>query len=350
MPVREKPIRKDFFNLDERAMGIISDRYRLADVDCFLPILVDGNRCTLLEVRSETSKKVIVECGDARYFFKQIPWYCDTDEQVAMSTALQQELGRAGVPVARLVATGDGRLWTSIHDERFVLFEFSNGRRYEGRPQQTRAAAGTLARLHAAEVVVPGAPGEDVFSIAYDHIQLLETVWGKQDRDAAPVAGAYRAFLRRAEGRAGAAGFGGLPAVAVHGDYNPWNLLFADDDQVQTVLDFDNCDVAARLHDVAEAVLTFCVLAYREDSTNFARTQPDAPDAAAISAFLSAYQAVSPLTGTEKKCLPWALGAVFVELTCLGFIRDDFGPDHLPALVRLLDRLVAAVPDEEAAR
>lgn len=80
MPAKEKPVFADFFNLDERALGIIGDRYGLTGVDCFLPILLDGEECTLLEVRSATSKKVIVETENGLYFFKQIPWYCDTIE------------------------------------------------------------------------------------------------------------------------------------------------------------------------------------------------------------------------------------------------------------------------------
>ncbi|MEV6310562.1 phosphotransferase [Streptomyces sp. NPDC051840] len=343
MPVREKPRSTTFANLDERALGVIAERYRLRDVDCFLPILLDGNRCTLLEVRSETSKKVVVECAEERYFFKQIPWYCDTPEQVEVSTALQARLRLAGLPVPRLLPTDSGELWTVIGEETYVLFDFSHGLRYGAHPGQLTAAAATLGRLHRAAVHVPGAPGESVFRLAHDHLDLLGHVAGGEGRDLGSAPATLRALAEEAERRAGALGFGELPAVAVHGDYNPWNLLFDEDDAVTAVLDFDNSDVASRLHDLAEALLTFCVLAYREDSTNFARLQPPLPDGGRVTAFLTAYTAVAPLTARERDCLPWAVRAVLVELLALGLIRADLDPDGLPDLDAWLTHLDACL-------
>jgi Ser/Thr protein kinase RdoA (MazF antagonist) len=345
MPVREKPVSTTFANLDERALGVIAERYRLPGVDCFLPILLDGNRCTLMEVRSDTSKKVVVECvggpGEEpeRYFFKQIPWYCDTPDQIACSTALQERLRLAGLPVPRLLPTDRGDLWTVIGEESYVLFDFSHGRRYEGLPDQLESAARTLARLHRAAVTVPGAPGESVFGLARDHLALLAHLTSADGRDMGTAPALLAALVAEAADRASAAGFAGLPAVAVHGDYNPWNLLFEESGEVAAVLDFDNCDVASRLHDLAEALLTFCVLEYRADSTNFAADQPAIPDGDRVRRFLSAYLGEAPLSPAERACLPWAVRAVLAELLTLGLIRDDLRPDRLPDLDRLLKQL-----------
>ncbi|MEV6823602.1 phosphotransferase [Amycolatopsis sp. NPDC051102] len=319
MPVREKPVFKDFLNLDDRVLGLVADRYGLAGVDCFLPILLDGDRCTLLDVRSETSKKAVLEAGDRKYFLKQIPWYCDDPARIAMSTRLQEGLRRSGLPVPRLVPTVDGDLWTSFRGESFVLFDYVRGLRYRGERAQRRAAAQVLARLHRCRAAVDAVSSEDVFTLAADHVTLLRKVVPE-------AASVFEELLTPLERRARNAGFGELPATAVHGDFNPWNLLFAAGHRVTAVVDFDNCDVQSRLHDVAEAVLTFCVLRYAEDSTNFAVRQPAAVDWAAVTDFLAAYDEVAPLSGRERACLPFALGAVWIELTCLGLLRHDFGP------------------------
>ncbi|PRY37520.1 phosphotransferase enzyme family protein [Umezawaea tangerina] len=332
MPVREKPVSKDFLNLDDRVLGIVVDRYGLPDADCFLPILLDGDRCTLLDVRSDTSKKAVLEAGDKRYFLKQVPWYCDEPRQIAASTGIQEGLRKAGVPVARLVPTRDGDLWTSFSDESFVLFEHVDGLRYRADPDQDRSAARVLARLHAAGVSAEQALGEDVFTLAADHIALLDKVLP----DTADTTAVFEELLASVRRRALDAGFGALPTTAVHGDFNPWNLLFTADRRVAAVVDFDNCDVQSRLHDVAEALLTFCVLGYAEDSTTFAAVQPVEVDRAAVRRFLDAYEEVLPLTPVERECLPFALGAVWIELTCLGLLRHDFdtSPAYLDTCVR----------------
>ncbi|HEX6343760.1 phosphotransferase [Umezawaea sp.] len=340
MPVREKPTFKDFLNLDDRVLGLVVDRYALPEADCFLPILLDGDRCTLLDVRSDTSKKAVLEAGDRRYFLKQVPWYCDDPRQISASTRIQEALRLAGVPVARLVPTRDGDLWTSFGDEHFVLFDHVSGLRYRAHPEQVRSAALVLARLHTAAVTDADAPRETVFTLAADHIALLRKVVP----DAADAAAVLEELLAPVERQAAAAGFAALPTTAVHGDFNPWNLLFTEDHRVAAVVDFDNCDVQSRLHDVAEALLTFCVLGYAEDSTNFAAHQRSPVDRAAVRRFLDAYEEVAPLSPAERECLPHALGAVWVELTCLGLLRDDLdtSPAYLDTWVRTFALLTGA--------
>ncbi|MGH3721155.1 MAG: phosphotransferase [Pseudonocardiaceae bacterium] len=313
----------DFFNLDERALGIIEDRYGLTGLDCFLPILLDGDECTLLEVRSATSKKAIVETESGLYFFKQIPWYCDTVEQITASTTIQRQLREAGSPLPGIVPTKNASLWTKIGDAKFVLFEFASGRRYSGTKEQKLGSARTLATMHLQEVTASTAPKEDIFELARDHIVLLGDTATKRAHDARTVLSDFINILSRAETHARSLGWSTLPLVAIHGDYNPWNLLFREDGEVAAILDFDNCDVAQRLHDVAEAILTHCILRYRKDSTNFASIQVDGLDIRAISDFLNTYEGVAPLTSTERKCLPYVVQAIYIELTCLGMIRQD---------------------------
>lgn len=323
MPVREKPVFVDFFNLDERALGIIADRYELTDVDCFLPILLDGEECTLLEVRSATSKKVIVETGSGLYFFKQIPWYCDTIEQITASTTIQWQLKEAGSPLPGIVPTKDASLWTTIGEAKFVLFEFASGQRYSGTQQQKLSSARSIATMHLQEVSASTAPREDIFQLVRDHVVLLEDIASKRGQDPKYLVSDLMNALSRAEIACHALGWSTLPLVAIHGDYNPWNLLFDEVGEVTAILDFDNCDVAQRLHDIAEAILTHCILRYRKDSTNFASIQLAGLDIGTISEFLNAYEQVTRLTSTERSCLPYIIQTIYIELMCLGMIRED---------------------------
>src|SRR5215469_14507777 len=105
MPVKQKPISPSFFNFDEGVIQIIADAYDLKEIDTVCPILLDGNQVSLLEVRSETSRKIVLETVDKSFFLKQVPWYCDDEELLSFSHQFQKELFTLGLPVARIIPT-----------------------------------------------------------------------------------------------------------------------------------------------------------------------------------------------------------------------------------------------------
>src|SRR5918911_3060068 len=108
MPVKPKPSTPDYFNFDERALVMLADAYGLDGADAFYPILLDGETCTLLEVRSATSRKMMLEDRGRRLFLKEIPWYANDPGQLAWSHALQLRLADEGAPVARIVPSRSG--------------------------------------------------------------------------------------------------------------------------------------------------------------------------------------------------------------------------------------------------
>jgi Ser/Thr protein kinase RdoA (MazF antagonist) len=347
MPVKRKPATPGFFNFDERALSRLSQAFGVEMVDGLRPILLDGDHCTLLEVRSATSRKVVVESGGERYFLKQVPWYADDARLLATSHQLQSHLFAAGRPVSRLVPAADGKTWVTVDGATFVLFEYAQGTRFRHGSGQVRGAARSLSWIHECGLPLEDALAEDWFDLVSAHLDLAIEVRGGERGAAATVAliehlgdrlGSVRERARRA-------GWYEQPDRPVHGDVNPWNFLFGEDDEVTAILDFDNCDRGKRVRDVGEGLLTFCGLRYAQDSTTF--DQPFVadlrPDAA--SAFLAAYEAEArePLTPVELACIDCALDTVFVELAALGVIRGEVVPARdTTSVVRWLDTRPAA--------
>jgi Ser/Thr protein kinase RdoA (MazF antagonist) len=335
MPVKEKPVGHDLFQLDEACLETVRREYGLEEADSFLPILLDGTTCSLLEVRSETSRKAVIRCGEKRYFVKQIPWYADDPALVRTSHRLQDALARQGAPVAGLLATTTGRSWIQHVGSKLVVFDFRAGVRYSGSLRQLTSAAAVLPRIHQCQVSLPEAQREDWFALVQDHLELARKV-------VAPCAefDAAMDFLQEQldelRAAASSAGWHDLPDAPVHGDINPWNFLFDPNGKVSCVVDFDNCDVGRRVRDIGEGALTFCAMAYADDSTTFRQPLSTRVDSPGMRDFLTTYQreAQEPLVGAELVCLDVAFQLAYVELVTLGLIRGEFDAPRDLASIR----------------
>ncbi|MGV9337700.1 phosphotransferase enzyme family protein [Streptomyces sp. NPDC003688] len=340
MPISAKPDRYGFFAFDGGLLHQLSDAYGLGPLTGFRPILLDGDHVTLIDVRSQTSRKMIIETADgSRLFLKQIPWYCEPDT-LALATAWQTQATAAGLPVPRILRTTEDSAWYDMGGSSFTLTEYVPGRRYTGTSRDRAQAARTMARLHAAPAVVLAGPGEDSFTSALQHIALAPDV------TAAPATALdrMRHAVRSWAAQAAASGWGSLAGQLAHGDTNPWNLIYTDTAAGAILIDFDNAHRGPHLRDVAEALLSFCAVQYRQDTTNFAPAVPGRIDRDQAADLLTAYTQVRALPPVERACLPLAGGAVAVGLVCLGLMRGDFPHD----LAHDLAMWATGIPDDMA--
>ncbi|MFI9723963.1 phosphotransferase enzyme family protein [Streptomyces sp. NPDC052396] len=338
MPILRKPQQYGFFSFDGGLLHQLSDAYGLGPLTGFRPILLDGDHCTLIDVRSQTSRKMVVEGSDGtRLFLKQIPWYCERDALV-LATRWQTQAHDAGAPVPRLLHTLTGRPWFEIAGSYFTLTEYVPGRRYSSTPADRAQAGEAIARLHAAAVDVPDEPAENTFAVAVEHVALA------RESTAVPTAVldvmelAVRSWREQAE----AAGWDGLTGQLTHGDTNPWNLIYGER---AMLIDFDNAHRGPCLRDIAEALLSFCSVHYQQDSTNFAPTLPGPINHPAAADILTAYTRVRRLEAAEITCIPPASGAVAVGLVCLGLLRGDFPTTMAAALAAWATTIPADIAD-----
>ena len=152
-----------------------------------------------------------------------------------------------------------------------------------------------------------------------------------------------------AEGACLEAGWRDLEIVPVHGDYNPWNLLFNQSDEVAAILDFDNCDMGPHLHDVAEMLITFSYMDYQNDSTNFSAPRRVGLDQNTASLLLKSYRGVRPFTAAELRCLPFVCISTMIELCSLGLLRRDFDLGSMTNIMATLAAIPRQLKDLTAA-
>ncbi|MBH1937793.1 phosphotransferase [Streptomyces sp. AV19] len=326
MPILRKPAQYGFFSFDGGLLHQLSDAYGLGPLTGFRPILLDGDRCTLIDVRSQTSRKMVIEGSDGtRLFLKQIPWYCERDT-LLLATRWQTQARAAGAPVPRLLHTRAGAPWFEIAGSYFTLTEYVPGHRYTGTADDRAQAGAAIARLHATTVDAPSAPAENAFAGALAHIALT--------RESTAVSHTVLDAMERAvhtwAEQADASGWDTLAGQLTHGDTNPWNLIYTDAGAM--LIDFDNAHRGPSLRDIAEALLSFCSVHYQQDSTTFAPVLPGPIDRAAAADLLGAYARVRRPSPVEAACIPPAGGAVAVGLVCLGLLRGDYPAAMAPDL------------------
>lgn len=324
MPALEKPKSPDFFNFDDAALQAISAAWSLPDCHELFPIALEHETCTLLQVRSSTSRKAILPQGQSRYFLKEVPWYARSDEQLATSYTLQVALARAADLTLPPLLTGSGLPYLDFRGTRFTLTPFRESARFVGSPAQIESAGIALGRMQRCQVALPRALREDYFSLVGAFVQLAQ-----RQVDGAVETHALLALLsetlERERARAAEQGWSELPDTAVHGDFNPWNLLFRADATVLAIVDFDNCDLGPTLRDLAEALLMFCGVEYARDTTGFARPFHIDLQLAAASRLLAGYEYArgAPLDSRERACLQPVVRAVIIEIAALGMLRGE---------------------------
>lgn len=346
LPVKQKPVRTKFFNFNSALLERVRIEFDIDSPVALRPILLDGPTATLMEVRSKTSRKAVIATSATQYFLKEVPWYCDTPEFLEFSHAFQKQLREAGAPIPEICETRGHGTWLDYDDRRLTLTRFVKGRRYNFTPLDAEAAGKALFAVHDLqdESKLPMYHGDHFMDLARDHISLVPLERPDVNANLSPTVIPALQSITEDFGRVlTGGGFLELKTFVVHGDFNPWNISYTDaGSEVLAIFDFDNADRHPRLHDLAEALMTFSgVITYRTGSTRFeAVSHSIASDMAR--AFLSGY-GVSSLKEAEFLLLPYACGLIAVEFVCLGLLRGDFPPNSGQDLVRWVEDLPGQV-------
>jgi Ser/Thr protein kinase RdoA (MazF antagonist) len=318
-----------------------------------LPFFALNETIIDLRRRTETARKVFIETDRGVFFLKELPWYCASADFADFQTGLLAQLSGLGSPVLMPSVTTSGTLF--FHDRLtgsiFLLQPHLDGRSWTGRAGEARSAGGALADLHRAgsRVRVTASGGtRDAFASAHDLIGLLLAHWTgpAQARDD------VREFARHALGTVGkcrddayAAGYGGS-VIPVHGDYNPFNLIFAHgSDAVAGVVDFDNACMDDPAHDLAEALVRFGWVNYRGLSSAYGRV-PTSFDRTSLDAVLRGYRDVDEAAADRMRpLLPPVMTAIALELAAIGLLSSYYTVDDLATLRRNTESLRAIALD-----
>lgn len=111
----------------------------------------------------------------------------------------------------------------------------------------------------------------------------------------------------------------------VHGDYNPWNLLFHPEKAtVIGVIDFDNSIVDNPVHDLVEALVDFCFFSYKNQTTRF-KGLPQQFNQERGRLFIDSYRESAEIDLSQfAPYIEEVAAAITIELSALGLVRGDY--------------------------
>ncbi|MFD7548349.1 phosphotransferase enzyme family protein [Streptomyces sp. NPDC059816] len=341
----------------DTSIGVISDdqltRVQAAyglDSLLVLPFFSLNKSIIDLRRRTETARKVFIESDRGILFLKELPWYCSSLEFAAFQTDLLSQLHELGAPVAAPLVTRSGHGY--FHDRRtgsiFTLQRYVGGRSWTGGDGEAQAAGRALAGLHthAQQARLTGLPGmRDAFASAKSLVSLLQDIAEHPEPVREEINDFTRlalATIKRSRTEAYAAGYGS-ETLPVHGDFNPFNLIFGErlekDETVVGIVDFDNACLDDRAHDLGESLVRFGWVNYRGLSSAYGAV-PTGFDHTAISAVLSGYRLVDEASAAvARPLLPPVMTVVALELAAIGLLSAYYTPGDLPTLRRSAESL-----------
>lgn len=263
---------------------------------------------------SHASAKVVVTTDRGRFLVKRRPRGKDDPFRVAFAHALQNHLASKNFPLPHLIGTKEhNNSMLKIADAIYEVFEFVEGRAYDGAIESTTDAGRTLALYH---TLVHEYHPE--WEPPRGHYHDSKTVREALPRIAdllvmTPSARDHREELLRVVGRlretydaaAAAVNQIGMPTwelQIVHSDWHPGNMIF-DEGHVVAVIDYDAARVRPRVMDIANGCLQFSMITGgRNLSAWEARTDTDR-----ARAFLRGYDELNVISQAELKAVPFLM-------------------------------------------
>jgi Ser/Thr protein kinase RdoA (MazF antagonist) len=200
-----------------------------------LPAWALGEVRSAVELRggASGSPKALVTCARGRFVLKRRTGPSGVPARVAVSHEAQLWAGRAGVPVARLIAARDGNTLVVRGTSVYELSVYVEGRAYAMRAEQAASIGRTLAEVHRA-------------------LRAFAPVSGRlAERGRGWVFSAEEAgLMARCDAALGGSGAGALRPI--HGDVHPGNLAFVGD-RVVCVFDFDRVCLGTEAEELGQA-------------------------------------------------------------------------------------------------
>jgi len=243
-----------------------------------------------------------------------------THDQLPFYLELMKHLAERGIPVPRPHADRAGALLHTLAGKPAAVVDRLRGRHHLAPDAAHCAMVGDmLARMHLAAAD---------FTLAQPNLRGLAW-WAETVPVIEPFVGVEQALLLRDEldfqqQLAASAAFRGLPRGAIHADLFRDNVMFEADgdghDRLSGFFDFYFAGVDTLLFDLGVCLNDWCI---DLESGRLAEER--------ATAFVAAYDAVRPLTGTELRSLP-----ALMRAAALRFWISRLWDLHLPRDAHLL--------------
>ena len=293
----------------------------------------------------------ILAIGDERYILrKQPPDLAEHD--VRFRHALVRALALQGLPVpAPLVRPGGQTYAVTAEGGIYELLQYQPGVAFvSGEPAEMsriESAAATLGRLHQASADFAWEPPylwpveRSPANLARAYVTLIGRAADDERLPPSVRAGLERIAEEASERVESAAealdAVPDLPALHLHGDYQPHHLAFAGD-EVAAIYDFTAAHWGRRLDELAYSLLYLTAVRWDEQPSVTPPLTDEGLDVLRAHRFLAAYGEEAPPAEGEARLLGDALALAFPVVFANGVAEDLIATDDY-----------AAPPDEEDA-
>lgn len=284
---------------------------------------------------SETSRKAVIKDSNGKlYFLKEIPWYIKSENHASDIVRFQYELSKRSIPVPTVYQSRNNEHITCVQNHKLYLQQFiHDGILYEGRPEQIFSAGFQLGRLQIEAAKIHNhhcfeLPFNTIFDSTKNVLVLLlkkflskRSEISKHEQEMLlEFVNKSKSFISLFESQY----FDLDPpnASITHGDFNPINLIFAEGDTVRAIIDFDNVYITDPLSDLAEGLLTFSGMVYKQSSSRFEKIE--ALHYEKFEQFINGYSEHVDISPNMRRILPLSITTIYIKLISLGLIRGDW--------------------------
>jgi len=239
--------------------------------------------------------------GEAREILLRMCIQVNDPESLRLMGRISDHLRENGVPTPRIVCARDGSRFVMDGNRSYQAFEFISGDHFCGTEEELKEAARGIASMHRALERIPFA--EDI-----ERKPSLFAAWSRAEWEAMKAVASERrnpvdmllldsvdgfidAAARREEGIRGR-------RQVIHADMHPQNVIF-EGGKLKVVLDFES----ARMGELARDVGNACHRFVRQYVVHQAKPWNETLSTG-VSAFLSAYEEINPLTADERFSVP----------------------------------------------
>ncbi|WP_168338467.1 phosphotransferase enzyme family protein [Candidatus Hepatobacter penaei] len=289
------------------------------------------------------------------YILKETPPYCSDEKGLAAIARLRTHVRQGGIPIPELVLSQG----VKVRGNRYLVETFIQGDPWSACEEKTKQMAHVLGRFHtflhmagksAQDEFEKGLKKQSLFDLARLMVTIVpdridQTVWSCNQKTLAPLLATWKERLDTLESTALKNGYNDI-RIAIHGDYNPTNVLFDAQKNVVGVIDFDDCCLDNPIHDVGTALLHMHCFTFNP-SAPFLAEDSDAEQQAKRHAQLFLENYVSTSFVKREEIRPYVkevVETVAIQLAALYLIKGvytDFS--NLTSLVDHVGRATAIV-------
>lgn len=356
MLIEKKEVDVHFGMILDQILFHVLKNYGFDDSWIVLPFINANKKPVAFNRRSETARKAVILYKNELYILKEIPWYCSSEDFVKYEMNFQQILRNENIIIPEIITNLEGNLYTKIklfnQEKFFFLQKYIQGKSWDETESKLISAAENLAKLHkcsmknSKKIIKEFKPPKStVFDLADRMLNVLEQgKLNKRNSTDYKKNEIIQKFCNECKRKNISAkkwaienGYSQL-AIPVHGDYNPWNIIFdAYYNEVVGIIDFDNSIIDNTVHDVVEAILDFCLFTYKDQRTIFENV-PTKFNKSYAKLFLKTYieEYGKEFMNTFPYISQVAL-SIAIELISLGLERGDYKYMECNELLEIID-------------